>query len=675
MGIGALLWILFLVRYSECTCTLPTNLVGSWTSSEQGSMTFTSTSLLSYPTTTFGTFTFTCDSYSGSQYVLKSPSFTYLTLPFEAYLCLVLTEISSTKFTYFIGTETNSYAGNDRLKTSNPSTTLNVSDVCDRSSYPTGTYYVLVKDGEINSAQTDCPTDLLGQWTYTYNNGSGSDVCSGNTTSADVCNTTTGISLSYTSCSQMVMYSSSGFLYCLYSFTDSSMTYINLYNTDSTTDESSTYRFTCLVMTESGDDRYITQYPKQCHENQNSSSVLSPGTSLVFSLSSTCATSDVVSAATLAVALAVVIPLIVIIVACIISYFCWVNYQKKKIEEAARPDPKFANGEIRNRRKNIHDGVIHPDQNGIMIRREESIVISVPLSARDDDNQSPLSELDDYGQDVDSDDDEYEVKDITEFSLTDDIPEIVVHSATPNPRDDNPVETGTDVKSAKIKKKRRRRRKSARSRVSTITESRQDADIKTKRKSHSHMAMNEEGKDGLPDVDEKEKVAPSDKPTVKEESLREKAYKMRMKKGETLADLIKKKKKVPILKHPMESSYQDLPNGKPPTSSWGSRRGTTPKTAPSLIQVEQADINDDSMVMFRRAITDLELKPQESSRVKVPEKVTFFEPSKPGGDLWKQMRGMWNLASHAISNPNVGSSSALQSAKKKKKGKVRKIQI
>ncbi|XP_033743689.1 uncharacterized protein LOC117329713 isoform X2 [Pecten maximus] len=675
MGIGPLLWISFLVRYSECTCSLPTNLVGSWTSSEQGSMTFTSDSLLSYATTTFGTFTFTCDSYSGSQYVLKSPAFTYHNLPFEAYLCLVLTEVSSSQFTYFIGSDPNSIAGNDRLKTSNPSIPLSNSDVCDRSSYPTGTYYVLVKDGESTSARTNCPSDIRLLWTYTYDDGSGSDVCSGNTTSADVCTTSTDITLSYSSCTQMVMYSSSGLLYCLNSLTYNSSTYINMYNTDTTTDESSTYRFSCLVMTTSGNTRYITQYPKQCHENQTSTTVDSPGAILVFSLSSSCPTSDSVSAAT--IALAVVIPLILIITGCIISYFCWVKYEKRKIEEAARPDPKFANGEIRNRRKNIHDGVIRSDKNGNTIRREESIVISMPLSAREDDLQSPLSDLEDYGQDVDSDDDDYEVKDITEFSLTDDIPRIIVQSATPRPPDEH-ENTVMDVNSAKNKKKRRRRRKSAKSRISTTTEdgkSYKESDAKSKRNTHSHMIKTtREGEDGLPEVDEKEKDLQSKTSGVKEESLREKAYKMRMKRGETLADLVKKRKKVPILKHPMESSNRDSPIVKPPTSSWGLRRGTTPKTAPTMTQVEQADINDDSMVMFRRANTDLDALPQESTRVKVPEKVTFYEPSKPANDdLWKKMRGMWNLASQAITSPNVGSSSAV--GKKGKKSKVRKIKI
>ncbi|XP_069131461.1 uncharacterized protein [Argopecten irradians] len=710
MEIGALLWIAFFVRYSECTCSLPANLAGSWTSSEQGSLTFTSTSLQSYPTTTFGTFTFTCDSYSDSQYVLKSPPFNYLSLQFEAYLCFVLTEVNSAQFTYFIGTEPNSAAGNDRLKTSTPASPLNVSTVCDRTSYPSGTHYVMVKDNDISTAPVDCPSDLRLLWTYTFDDGSGSDVCAGNTTSADGCTSTTAITFSYSSCTQMVMYSSSGTLNCLYSFTSNSTTYINMYNNDSTTDESSTYRFSCLVMTSSGDNRYLTQYPKQCHENQTSTSIVSPGAILVFSLSSSCPTSsESVNAAT--IALAVVIPLIVIVVAIIVSYFCWVNYEKRKIEEAARPDPKFANGEIRNRRKNVHDGVISSDKNGNMIRREESILISMPPVSEREDVQSPISDLDDYGHDVDSDDDEYEVKDITEFSLTDDIPRIVVQSATPRPPDDDDGgKTGlVDASSAKHKKRRRRRKKSAKSRISTDRVA-VETDSKNKRKTHSHTKKNhlntkdkitfgtstlllkmpakrqkkkkkymintEVKEDGMPEVDEKEKELTSKPSGVKEESLREKAYKMRMKKGETLADLIKKRKKVPIMKHPMEASSRESPALKPPTSSWGMRRGTTPKTAPSMTQVEQADINDDSMVMFRRANTDLDSLPksQEATHAKVPEKVTFYEPAKQvNDDLWKRMRGMWNLASQAISHPSLGPSTAFE--KKGKKTKVRKIQV
>lgn len=39
----------------------------------------------------------------------------------------------------------------------------------------------------------------------------------------------------------------SGELYCLHSTTVGSYTYLYVYNTDTTTDESTTYRFTCYV--------------------------------------------------------------------------------------------------------------------------------------------------------------------------------------------------------------------------------------------------------------------------------------------------------------------------------------------------------------------------------------------------------------------------------------------
>lgn len=41
----------------------------------------------------------------------------------------------------------------------------------------------------------------------------------------------------------------SGELYCLHSTTVGSYTYLYVYNTDTTTDESTTYRFTCYVST------------------------------------------------------------------------------------------------------------------------------------------------------------------------------------------------------------------------------------------------------------------------------------------------------------------------------------------------------------------------------------------------------------------------------------------
>lgn len=57
------------------------------------------------------------------------------------------------------------------------------------------------------------------------------------------------ISLEYSNDYFFYILAASGELYCLHSTTVGSYTYLYVYNTDTTTDESTTYRFTCYVST------------------------------------------------------------------------------------------------------------------------------------------------------------------------------------------------------------------------------------------------------------------------------------------------------------------------------------------------------------------------------------------------------------------------------------------
>ncbi|KAL8569545.1 hypothetical protein ACOMHN_002091 [Nucella lapillus] len=73
--------------------------------------------------------------------------------------------------------------------------------------------------------------------------------CGQGNSSLNVCSSVNTFTFDYTACSDnttYMLYSTAGSLYCLYFTTDSGVTYLNLYNRDSTTDDPVSYRFSCL---------------------------------------------------------------------------------------------------------------------------------------------------------------------------------------------------------------------------------------------------------------------------------------------------------------------------------------------------------------------------------------------------------------------------------------------
>ncbi|KAL3878525.1 hypothetical protein ACJMK2_030865 [Sinanodonta woodiana] len=160
-------------------------------------------------------------------------------------------------------------------------TTVNASIACNRES-PTDTsdFSVLVKEGAVSSLQAiaTCPNDFLATFSnFTVTGYSGANQCTGN--SLAVCTDRTAMNYTYNSCSSSVKFSSGGYFYCLYYQTNSStgVTYLHVYNKDSTVVSGSTYRIVCYAFKTSGNILYTTEYPGSCHSNQNATYVKSPG--------------------------------------------------------------------------------------------------------------------------------------------------------------------------------------------------------------------------------------------------------------------------------------------------------------------------------------------------------------------------------------------------------------
>ncbi|KAK6179304.1 hypothetical protein SNE40_011695 [Patella caerulea] len=269
------------VSVGETACTFPADLLGIWDSSSLEQLNFTDTSTVVIPNIhTYGAVTFNCESVSGSKYILRSSS-TVVTLfgtPMEAATCLQLVQVtSSAKYTYIHATTPLQQAGNERVKLNPVSASLTEAAVCDESTpYPDGTYDILIKNGALSLATVTCPDVLLSKFSYTVDGN-----CFSNS-SLDVCSDNTKLQFNYSICSSVAAYSSGGDLSCVYSNVYNSMTYVTLYNNDATTDESTTYRYTCMVVAANGSLVYATQNPQHCLSTQTSNNVTSPGLALIL---------------------------------------------------------------------------------------------------------------------------------------------------------------------------------------------------------------------------------------------------------------------------------------------------------------------------------------------------------------------------------------------------------
>ncbi|KAK6168475.1 hypothetical protein SNE40_020999 [Patella caerulea] len=323
------LFVCFLVwKKTSGTCTLPTDLVGTWMSSSKGSIAFTSSSSISgYPISNFGLFDFNCTDSYGTKLVLKSSAFSYLGLQWEAYLCLDLTSVSSYLYTYYLGSVPETDAQNERVKIFVLGVNPSASTVCDRTdSNDIGTYDVLLKN-DSTSAMISCPTSLQAYWSYTIDSGNGTDCV--NDSYLDVCSDDKTLSFNYTRCNSNVGYSAEGSLSCLHESTNGTSSYLTLYNNDNNTDEATTYRFTCLVYEVTSIGVSMTQYPRACLTNQTTQSVTSPGATILLSNKVSCPTTvEVVASASLSWVYAVVglLVLILLIFVGIGAYKAWKKY-------------------------------------------------------------------------------------------------------------------------------------------------------------------------------------------------------------------------------------------------------------------------------------------------------------------------------------------------------------
>ncbi|XP_041359676.1 uncharacterized protein LOC121375992 [Gigantopelta aegis] len=207
-------------------------------------------------------------------------------------MCLEIYEVTSNLFYYYYSTESLAQANNVNVKIVPNATAVTVwTDICDDLVHDPGAYSVLLRNGtNIAEEAVLCPTVFQSYMQYQFTDASNNVLCT-QSSYLDVCTNKDMLAFNYSDCSATVLYSSSGSLYCLfYKEVSSSSYYITLYNTDSTVDDSSTFRLACLLLESGGGVSYATQYPNECQNTtyMNSTYVSSPGGTFVFTSNSTC---------------------------------------------------------------------------------------------------------------------------------------------------------------------------------------------------------------------------------------------------------------------------------------------------------------------------------------------------------------------------------------------------
>ncbi|KAL4239700.1 hypothetical protein ACF0H5_000504 [Mactra antiquata] len=292
-------------------CDFPTTWNGTYYSSQRGDLIINSTVIQNFNTTLTGLLDYTCFMNSGSLYVIRSEIFLLHNALHRAYFCLEVTELTSASTMYRHRTSQNVQAYNERMKLYPAISSVVLFDICDDTGVTTS-WEVLVKQGSESDAAVDCSNTIRGIYNYTIIDNTGTS-CGITNTSLDVCTDTSKPTVNMTLCTSKIAYSAGGLLQCVYNSDVGSYSYTIVMNLDNSTDEMTTYRFTCLVSQVVGEYTYVSQYPQICQSSQTPTSVPVGGATLDMLPSEICPstaslmTSSVVTMATLAVTSAFIV--------------------------------------------------------------------------------------------------------------------------------------------------------------------------------------------------------------------------------------------------------------------------------------------------------------------------------------------------------------------------------
>lgn len=322
-----------LLSTTESTCNYPTDLQnGVWDDSQKGSITYTTTTMTGYTYSSYssGSSIWDCHLIEGDFVVSKAQgTIDLFGSPFDAYICQKLTKITSYSYYYYLESDVQANAGNDRLTVFSTGTTVSVSQACSKTTaIPTEEFHVLVKTANIADVKQWFPTPLLGTFEYTKVTDAGVSSC-GTGSVWDVCTNRTTMTLNMTQCSSVVAYSQ-GEVYAVTNIVSGSTYFVVVVN-PGTPDGSTYFRFSCLAVSQSGSTVTVVEKSGSCGPGQNTTLAGTGGSKYTMTPYITCpftTDSPEEDSSNLGLIIGIVVALVLLIaIAAVIGY---IIYKKKK---------------------------------------------------------------------------------------------------------------------------------------------------------------------------------------------------------------------------------------------------------------------------------------------------------------------------------------------------------
>lgn len=318
---------------TDAQCTLPSDLWNSlWKSSEFGEITFFTSEATFQDFGASTAFNWTCVVSSGNKYVLRS-STTLQSASFGSiytYYCFDFYKQSTNSYLYYHPTDIS--FGYRRFQ--HTSDTVNVSFVCS-GSVDTAEYHVIVKSDSADA--NTCASALLGNFLYACASGSTDNG------TINVCDTQTTATFNHSQCSSSeVLYSAGGVFNCVAKTSSAASSgtvyYQTLYNTDTSVDNTNSYRFVCLAINEDSSGTVSFTYKASaCVSGQDSTTTVSVQTFEPLQATTLCPIDDTSKGGSnsgLVIGLIVgLLVLLAIIIGVLVFYFCFY----KKDPNAGKP--------------------------------------------------------------------------------------------------------------------------------------------------------------------------------------------------------------------------------------------------------------------------------------------------------------------------------------------------
>ncbi|XP_060586066.1 uncharacterized protein LOC132741821 [Ruditapes philippinarum] len=259
-------------------CTWPTEFNSNqWHDSSRGILTFGTKSMQGWtfqPTSTLTVNSWDCVSVStystdGRILLITSQPFSLFSTNYYAYLCITVTKITESSYSYYINHEIQHNVNFERAFIYPANNLTDHNTICSNSGASGGEYQMLVKEGSEFAAKVHCPWHFLGQYGYTHTTSDAVTTCDQSSSKISTCTNTQHMKFDYIACATKVAYSVSDTLWCINNVVEGETNYVMVFNgndASSLIDNQSIYRFTCIAV--SGDVTKASVSPRYCQKDQ-----------------------------------------------------------------------------------------------------------------------------------------------------------------------------------------------------------------------------------------------------------------------------------------------------------------------------------------------------------------------------------------------------------------------